>query len=108
MTDFSLQDLETIIANRAKSGDDNSWTVKLVSQGLEKATEKFGEEAIETVLAAVGRDQKGLRDEAADLLYHLLVVLHIKGVSVEDIMGELERRTAQSGISEKASRKENG
>ena len=55
-------------------------------------------------MAAVGRDNDGLRDESADLLYHLLVVLHLKGVSVDDVMGELERRTNQSGLSEKASR----
>ncbi|MEE9313911.1 MAG: phosphoribosyl-ATP diphosphatase [Rhizobiaceae bacterium] len=105
MTEFSLKDLEAIISSRAKSGDENSWTAKLVAKGLDKAAEKLGEEAIETVIAAVTRDKDGLRDESADLLYHLLVVLHMKGVSVEDVMVELERRTAQSGIAEKSSRK---
>ena len=104
MSNFSLSDLESIIAKRAGSDDPSSWTAKLVRQGLHKATEKLGEEAVETVVAAVGRDNNGLRDESADLLYHLLVVLHMKGVSVDDVMGELERRTNQSGLVEKSSR----
>ena len=104
MTDFSLSELEKIIASRASSGDPSSWTAKLVSAGIEKAAEKLGEEAVETVIAAVARDTEGTRDEAADLLYHLLVVLHVKGVSVSEVMKELERRTAQSGIAEKSAR----
>lgn len=104
MTQFSLLDLEGIITERAASGEANSWTVRLIEQGLNKAAEKLGEEAVETVVAAVARDQDGLRDEAADLLYHLLVVLHIKGVSVDEVMSELEHRTRQSGIDEKAAR----
>lgn len=104
MSDFSLTELEAIIARRANSGDASSWTARLVEKGLEKAAEKLGEESVETVVAAVARDADGLRDEAADLLYHLLVVLHMKGVSLADVMGELERRTAQSGIAEKAER----
>ena len=104
MTDFSLSKLEEIIASRANSGDSTSWTAKLVSAGIEKAAEKLGEEAVETVVAAVVRDTVGTRDEAADLLYHLLVVLHLKGVSVAEVMEELERRTAQSGIVEKSAR----
>lgn len=104
MTSFSLADLEKIIATRATSGDANSWTAKLVAMGMEKAAEKLGEEAVESVVAAITRDNDGLRDEAADLLYHLLVVLHIKGVALGDVMAELERRTGQSGITEKAGR----
>ncbi len=104
MTQFSLSDLEAIIADRAASEDASSWTAKLVSKGLEKASEKLGEEAVETVVAAVARDADGLRDEAADLLYHLLVVLHMKGVTVADVMSELESRTGQSGLAEKAAR----
>ena len=104
MSDFSLTDLEAIIAERAASGDESSWTAKLVGQGIEKAAEKLGEEAVETVVAAVARDGAGVRDEAADLLYHLLVVLHMKGVAVEDVMAALERRTGQSGLAEKAAR----
>ena len=105
MSDFSLTDLEAIITDRAASGDSSSWTAKLIGKGVEKAAEKLGEEAVETVIATVSRDAEGLRDEAADLLYHLLVVLHIKGVSVGDVMAELERRTGQSGMAEKAARK---
>ncbi|MGI9356237.1 MAG: phosphoribosyl-ATP diphosphatase [Rhizobiaceae bacterium] len=104
MSDFSLNDLEAIIVSRAASGDPSSWTARLAGKGIEKASEKLGEEAVETVVAAVARDGEGLRDEAADLLYHLLIVLHMKGVLVEDVMAELERRTGQSGLAEKAAR----
>ena len=104
MTDFSLQDLESIIQDRAASGDANSWTVKLLSKGSQKVAEKFGEEAIETIIAAVSQEEVNLRDEAADTLYHLLVLLHARGVAIDDVMSELKRRTAQSGIAEKASR----
>ncbi|NKB51603.1 MAG: phosphoribosyl-ATP diphosphatase [Rhizobiaceae bacterium] len=104
MTQFSLSQLEQIIADRAISGDTSSWTAKLVGDGIEKAAEKLGEEAVETIIAALARDADGVRAEAADLLYHLLVVLHIKGVSVDEVMTELEQRTSQSGIVEKASR----
>ncbi|MFD0916917.1 phosphoribosyl-ATP diphosphatase [Pseudahrensia aquimaris] len=104
MTNFSLQDLEAIIATRATSGDASSWTATLVGSGINKAAEKLGEEAVETVIAAIAEDSTKTRDEAADLLFHLLVVLHMKEVSVGDVMDELERRTGQSGITEKASR----
>ncbi len=101
---FSLFDLERIIAQRAGSGDASSWTAKLVGQGIEKAAEKLGEEAVETVIASLARDKDGLRDEAADLLFHLLVVLHMKDVPLEDVIAELDRRTDQSGLAEKVSR----
>ena len=104
MTQFSLHDLEKIIAQRADSGDSSSWTVKLMGKGIEKAAEKLGEEAIESVIAAVAQDKDALRNEAADLLYHLLVVLKMKGVSVDDVISELDRRTGQSGLEEKAAR----
>ena len=104
MSTFSLSDLEQIIADRASSTDGTSWTAKLVGQGINKAAEKLGEEAVETVIAAIAEDPNKTRDEAADLLYHLLVVLHMKGVVVDDVMAELERRTAKSGLAEKASR----
>ena len=104
MTQFSLTDLESIIAARATSGDDTSWTAKLLGKGIGKASEKVGEESIETIIAAISQTAENTRDEAADLLYHLLVVLYIKGVAVEDVMAELQRRTSQSGLAEKASR----
>ena len=104
-TGFSLSDLETIIAERARSGDPSSWTAKLFAGGMEKAAKKLGEEAVETVIAAVQGDGAALVSESADLLYHWLVVLAVAGVPLSDVMAELERRTAQSGIAEKAARK---
>jgi len=104
MTGFSLNDLERIIAERARSGDPSSWTAKLFSQGMERAAKKMGEEAVETVIAAVKGDDKDLVSESADLLYHWLVVLAVAGVPLSDVLAELERRTGQSGIAEKASR----
>jgi len=104
MTDFTLADLEKIIAARAASGDENSWTAKLVSKGIEKASKKLGEEAVETVIASLGQDNSALVAETADLLYHLLVVLHMRGVALDDVMVELQGRTAQTGLQEKAAR----
>lgn len=104
MTGFSLDDLERIVAERARSGDANSWTAKLYASGMERAAKKLGEEAIETVIAATKGDAKELVSESADLLYHWLVVLAVAGIPLSDVLEELERRTAQSGIAEKASR----
>lgn len=106
MAELTLSDLEAIIARRARSGDENSWTAKLYAAGMEKAAKKLGEEAVETVIAALGSDRRALVSESADLLYHWLVVLGIAGVPLSDILEELSRRTAQSGIAEKASRKD--
>lgn len=104
MSDFTLQDLERIVADRATSGDGSSWTAKLVAGGIERSGKKLGEEAVETVIAALGDDPAALASESADLLYHLLVVLYMKGVPLDDVLAELERRTAQTGIQEKAAR----
>ena len=104
MSSFSLNDLEKIVAERGRSGDPESWTAKLFSKGIEKAAQKLGEEAVETVIAAVKGDGSALVAESADLLYHWLVVLALSDVSLSDVMTELERRTGQSGIAEKASR----
>ncbi len=106
MNKFTLFDLETLIAERAQHGDDSSWTARLMGMGIEKAAEKLGEEAVETVIAAVAQDGEATRKEAADLLYHLLVVLNMKQVSLDDVMSELEGRTGQSGIAEKSARSE--
>lgn len=106
MTTFSLSDLEKTIAERARSGDPDSWTAKLFARGIDKAAQKLGEEAVETVIAAVRGDTKGVVSESADLLYHWLVVLGISGVALDDVLSELERRTGRSGIAEKASRSE--
>ncbi|MBN9242353.1 MAG: phosphoribosyl-ATP diphosphatase [Mesorhizobium sp.] len=104
MTTFSLSDLEKTIAERARSGDADSWTAKLFAKGIDKAAQKLGEEAVETVIAAVRGDTKGVVSESADLLYHWLVVLGIAGVKLDEVLAELERRTGRSGIAEKASR----
>ena len=104
MAEFSLSELETIIAQRAQSGDPDSWTVKLFAKGMDKAAQKLGEEAVETVIAAVKGDKKALVSESADLIYHWLVVLGIAGVPLDDVLRELEGRTGRSGVAEKASR----
>ena len=105
MSGFSLTDLEQIIAERAKADPSESWTAKLVAAGQERAAKKLGEEAVETVIAAIQNNRQDLKSEAADLLYHLLVVLKIAGIPLQDVLEQLQRRTAQSGLQEKASRK---
>ena len=105
MSGFTLSDLEKIVAQRAAASPDESWTAKLVAGGQKKAAKKLGEEAVETVIAAIANDPKNLTDEAADLIFHLLVVLRIAGIPFSDVLAELERRTSQSGIAEKAARK---
>ena len=105
MTDFTLSLLENIVAERARSGDPSSWTAKLFVGGMDKAAKKLGEEAVETVIAAMQGDSAALVSESADLIYHWLVVLAVAGVPLSDVMAELERRTVQSGVAEKASRK---
>ena len=104
MTDFTLADLERIVATRAAASPEESWTAKLVAAGQAKAAKKLGEEAIETVIAAIEGEKAPLVSESADLLYHLMVVLKIGGVGLQEVMAELERRTGQSGIAEKSSR----
>lgn len=104
MSGFSLSDLERIVAERASASPDQSWTAKLFAAGQTKAAKKLGEEAVETVIAAISQDRENLTDEAADLLYHLLVVLKIADIPLSDVFAELERRTGQSGLQEKASR----
>jgi phosphoribosyl-ATP pyrophosphohydrolase len=105
MADFTLADLERIVADRGRSGDPDPWTAKLFARGMDKAAQKLGEEAIETVIAAVRGDAEGLVSESADLLYHWLVVLAIAGIPLSSVLAELERRTEQSGTAEKASRR---
>jgi phosphoribosyl-ATP pyrophosphohydrolase len=101
---FTLSDLEAIVADRLKNGDATSYTRKLAEKGVAKAAQKLGEEAVETVIAAVSGEAEAVTYEAADLLYHLMVVLALKGVPLDDVLAELKRRTAQSGLQEKASR----
>ncbi|KQV72928.1 phosphoribosyl-ATP diphosphatase [Rhizobium sp. Root1220] len=104
MSEFTLADLEKIVSERSKASPDASWTAKLVAAGQPKAAKKLGEEVIEVVMAAVVGDRDNLTYEAADVLYHLLVVLKIAGIPLQNVMAELEHRTAQSGLMEKASR----
>jgi phosphoribosyl-ATP pyrophosphohydrolase len=104
MADFTLADLERIVAARGRSGDPDSWTAKLFARGIDKAAQKLGEEAVETVIAAVKGDAEALVLESADLLYHWLVVMALAGIPLSSVLAELERRTRQSGTAEKASR----
>jgi phosphoribosyl-ATP pyrophosphohydrolase len=104
MSDFSLSDLEQIVAERAKASPDESYTAKLIARGMEVAAKKLGEEAVEAVIAAVTADREHLVAESADVLYHLLVVLKAANIPLDEVMAELQRRTAQSGLSEKAAR----
>lgn len=104
MAEFSLNELESIVVARGRSGAADSWTAKLFEKGIDKAAQKLGEEAVEAVIAAVKGDRAGLVGESADLLYHLLVVLAVSGVPLSDVMAELQARTGQSGLAEKAAR----
>ena len=101
---FTLDELERIIATRASASPNDSWTAKLLARGPARVAKKLGEEAVETVIAGVENDRSALIGESADLLYHLLVLLRARGVLVQDVLDELERRSAQSGLSEKAAR----
>ena len=101
---MTLEELETIIATRAKASPDESWTAKLLATGPEKCAEKFGEEAVEAIIEAVKNDTEKLASEAADVLFHLLVMLHARGVTVAQVMEVLAARQTQSGLAEKASR----
>jgi phosphoribosyl-ATP pyrophosphohydrolase len=101
---FTLQDLEKRVQARAKAGADVSYTRRLIDQGVAQCAKKLGEEAVETVIAAVHEDDKRLTGEAADLFYHLLVLLHARGISLSAVEAELAARSQQSGLEEKASR----
>lgn len=101
---ITLDDLAALIARRATEEGEGSYTRSLIAKGVGKCAQKLGEEAVETALAAVGDDTKAVVSETADLLYHLAVLLQARGVRLEDVYAELGRRTAQSGLEEKASR----
>ncbi|WP_085308036.1 phosphoribosyl-ATP diphosphatase [Planktotalea arctica] len=101
-----LHDLFATIEARKAGGDPKSWTAKLLAKGPEKCAEKFGEEAIEAIIEAVKGDKAALTSEAADVLYHLLVMLAARDVSLADVEAELARRKGTSGIAEKAARAE--
>lgn len=101
---MTLDDLEQTIAIRATASPDDSWTAKLLAKGPEKCAEKFGEEAIEAIIEAVRNDRTKLTSEAADVLFHLLVMLKSRDVALSEVMAELARRQGTSGIAEKAAR----
>jgi phosphoribosyl-ATP pyrophosphohydrolase len=105
MSRFTIHDLVSIIEARAASGGEASYTRKLLDKGTEHCAKKFGEEAVETVIAAVENDRDHLIAESADLLFHLLVLLKSRGVALADVEEALERRTQMSGLEEKAARK---
>jgi phosphoribosyl-ATP pyrophosphohydrolase len=104
MARFTLQDLEKRVQERAKAGADVSYTRKLLDKGIEHSAKKLGEEAIETVIAATSEDRGRLIAETADMLYHLLVVLHARGITVAEIEEALAARQSASGLQEKAAR----
>ena len=102
----ALDRLAATIAARKGADPASSWTAKLLARGPEKCAEKFGEEAVEAIIAAVKGDRAGLTAEAADVLYHLLVMLTSRDVTLEQVLAELERREGVSGLVEKAARAE--
>lgn len=99
-----LEQLALTIESRKGADPDTSWTAKLLAKGPEKCAEKFGEEAVEAIIEAVKGDQAALTNEAADVLYHLLVMLASRDVALADVLAELARREGVSGIEEKAGR----
>ncbi len=100
----TLSRLFATIETRKSADPDSSWTAKLLSKGPEKCAEKFGEEAVEAIIEAVKGDQAALTSEAADVIYHLAVMLAARDIPLEDVLAELERREGTSGLEEKASR----
>jgi phosphoribosyl-ATP pyrophosphohydrolase len=104
MSKFTIADLEQRINNRASASAEESYTRKLLDKGVAQCAKKFGEEAVEAVIAAAGEDRERLIGEAADVFYHLLVMLHARGVTLAEVEQLLETRTKKSGLEEKASR----
>jgi len=101
---MTLDDLFATIEARKGADPDTSWTARLLAMGPEKCAGKFGEEAVEAIIEAVKGDRDALTGEAADVLYHLLVMLAARDVTLDDVMTELARRQGTSGIAEKAAR----
>jgi phosphoribosyl-ATP pyrophosphohydrolase len=102
---YTLHDLAARVKERAAQGAETSYTRKLIDKGVVHCAKKLGEEAVETALAAVAEDRARVIAEAADLLYHLLVVLEARGVALAEVEAELAGRTRMSGIEEKNSRR---
>src|SRR5437763_8163012 len=105
MSRFTIHDLAATIDARAAAGGEASYTRKLLDKGPEHCARKLGEEALETVIAAVGNDRGQLIAESADLLFHLLVLLKSRGVTLDEVETALAQRTSMSGLEEKAARK---
>jgi phosphoribosyl-ATP pyrophosphohydrolase len=103
--DFDLKTLEAIIQQRMDEDPETSYTAKLRAKGTAHVAKKLGEEASETIIAAVAEDRAAVTSEAADLLYHLTVLLALRGVRIADVNRELARRTGQSGLEEKKKRR---
>lgn len=101
-TDFDA--LMEIVAERAKADPAESYTARLTAEGVARIARKLGEEAVETIIAAVGEDERQLTAEAADLLFHLAVLLNARGIPAAAVWRELHRRTGRSGLAEKAAR----
>ena len=101
---MSIAKLAATIAARKGADPETSWTAKLLSRGPEKCAEKFGEEAVEAIIEAVKGDRARLTSEAADVLYHLLVMLAARDVTLAEVLAELDQREGQSGLAEKAAR----
>jgi phosphoribosyl-ATP pyrophosphohydrolase len=101
---FTLEALDERLRERAAASPDESYTARLLAAGTGKCARKFGEEAVEAIVAATSGDRSGLTAEAADVLYHLLVLLRSGGVPLSEVMEQLAARTAQSGLAEKAGR----
>jgi phosphoribosyl-ATP pyrophosphohydrolase len=104
MSKFTLADLEQRVSDRAKAPSEQSYTRQLLDKGVAQCAKKFGEEAVEAVLAVVSEDRERVIAESADVLYHLIVMLHARGVRLTEIEALLETRTKKSGLEEKASR----
>jgi phosphoribosyl-ATP pyrophosphohydrolase len=103
-TAFDIHDLEQRIIERAQASPDESYTRKLLDRGVAYCAKKLGEEAVETIIAAVADDREHMIGETADLVYHLLVVLQARGIALAEVEAELAKRTVQSGLAEKAAR----
>ena len=105
MAEFTLHDLEQRVHERAQASPEESYTRKLLDRGVAQCAKKFGEEAFETALAAVGEDRERLIAEASDLIYHLLVLLKARAITLAEVEAALGARTHQSGLDEKTARR---
>jgi phosphoribosyl-ATP pyrophosphohydrolase len=105
MASFTVHDLAENVRKRADASPDVSYTRKLLDRGVAQCAKKLGEEAVEMAIAAIAEDREHLIAEAADVIYHLLVVLQSRGVTLAEVEFELERRSTQSGLDEKAARR---